>query len=303
MNKLKKFVMERMQRLKALLKNRVNLFYILAFIPLVLVSYFNVFGAIIPTFGFLLLFLKKDDLSFHLRTNLIERVLGFFIVFASFFLYYMLVPFIFSSLTFYGGPNYIAYIFGLCLAFFGFSSFRNVFTPLFLMVAAASNRFVSEWLGFYLSPYVVPSFTSLIAGILQTLGIGVETPSPSVIVLQTWKGALPILLVWSCVGIDSILIFSIILVIFLFEDESNTKTKVSWSIVGIIGTVLVNIIRVTLIFLTDYFYGSEAGGRFHYTVGYILFFAWLAFFFFVFSKRQGILRRIQQIWHLREHNP
>ena len=292
-----------MQRLKALLINKVDLFYILAFMPLVLVSYFNVFGAIIPMFGFLLLFLKKDDLPFHLRTNLIERALGFFVIFISFFLYYMLVPFIFPSLTFYGAPNYIAYIVGLCLAFFGFSSFRKVFTPLFLMVAASSNRFVSEWLGYYLSPYVVPSFTGLIAGILQMLGIGVATPSPAVIILQTMNGPLPIRIVWSCVGVDSVLIFSIILVTLLFENGSNAKTKLLWSVIGIIGTVIVNIIRVALIFLTDYFYGSEAGGRFHYTAGYILFFAWLAFFFFLFSKRQAIRKWIQQIWLIRGHNP
>jgi len=48
------------------LKNRVNLFYVLALIPLVLVSYFNMFGAIIPTFGFILLLMKKEELVFRI---------------------------------------------------------------------------------------------------------------------------------------------------------------------------------------------------------------------------------------------
>jgi len=288
-----------MKRLKALLENKVNLFYFFAFMPLVLVLYFNAFGAIIPTFGFLLLLLKKDDLPFYIRTNLIERLLGFFVILISFFLRLrapMLVRIVFSLSIHFGGLNYIVYIVGLCLAFLGLSSFKHVFTPLFLMVAASLNRFLSEWLGVYLSPHVVPSITSLLAGILQALGIGVETPSPSVIVLQTWRGSLPVAIVWSCVGIDSILIFSIILVVFLFEDESNVKTKVLWSIVGIVGTVLLNIIRLTLIFITDYLYGFEAGGQFHYAVGYILFSAWLAFFFFAFSKRQTIAKKTKQIW-------
>ena len=295
-----------MQRLKALLENKVNLFYVLAFIPLMLVSYFNVFGAIIPTFGFLLLFLKKDDLSFHLKTNLIGRVLGLFVIFISFFLRLrepMLIRIVFSLSIHFGGLNYIVYIVGLCLVFLGLSSFKHVFTPLFLMVAASLNRFMSEWLGVYLSPHVVPSITSLLAGILQALGIGVETPSPSVIVLQTWRGSLPVAIVWSCVGIDSILIFSIILVVFLFEDESNVKTKVLWSIVGIVGTVLLNIIRLTLIFITDYIYGFEAGGQFHYAVGYILFFAWLAFFFYAFSERQAIVERTRRTWQFMRGNP
>jgi len=289
---------EKMQRLEAFvtfLKNRVDLFYVLAFIPLVLVSYFNVFGAIIPTFGFLLLFLKRDELTFYVTTHLVERVLGFSIIFSSFFLYYILVPFIFSSMTFYGSPNYIAYIFGLCLAFFGVSSFKKVFTSLFLMVAASSNPFVSKWLEQYLSSYVVPFFADLVVGILKILGISVTTGSQGVIILQTWNGPLPLAIIWSCVGVTSMFIFSTILVVLLFEDSSNIKTKLLWSFIGIFGTFLVNVIRVTLIFLTDFYLGSEAGGRFHYTAGYILFFAWLAFFFFIFSKRNAILRGIQLI--------
>lgn len=289
-----------MQELEAFitfLKNRVSLFYVLAFIPLVLVSYFNVFGAIIPTFGFLLLFLKKEELAFYVNIHFVERVLGSSIIFSSFFLYYTLVPFVFPSLTFYGAPNYIAYIFGLCLAFFGVSSLKKAFSPLFLMVAASSNPFVSKWLEQYLSSYVVPFFTDLIVGILKILGISLTTSSQGTIILQTWNGPLPLRIIWNCVGVNSIFIFSIILVVLLFEDSSNIRTKLLWSSIGIFGTFFVNIIRVTLIFLTDYYLGSEAGGRFHYTAGYILFFTWLAFFFFLFSKRDAILRGIQLIRH------
>jgi len=289
-----------MQKLEAFitfLKNRVSLFYVLAFIPLVLVSYLNVFGAIIPTFGFLLLFLKKEELAFYVNTHFVEKVLGSSIIFSSFILYYTLVPFVFPSLTFYGSPNYIAYIFGLCLAFFGVSSLKKAFSPLFLMIAASSNPFVSKWLEQYLSSYVVPFFTDLIVGILKILGINLTNGSQGTIILQTWNGPLPLRIIWNCVGVNSMFIFSIILVVLLFEDSSNIRTKLLWSSIGIFGTFLVNVIRVTLIFLTDYYLGSEAGGRFHYTAGYILFFTWLAFFFFIFSKRDAILRRIQLIRH------
>jgi len=289
--------MQKLEAFTTFLKNRVSLFYVLAFIPLVLVSYFNVFGAIIPTFGFLLLFLKKEELGFYVKTHFVEKVLGFSIICSSFFLYYLLVPFVFSSLTFYGAPNYIAYIFGLCLAFFGVSSLKKAFSPLFLMVAASSNPFVSKWLEQYLSSYVVPFFTDLVVGILMILGINLTNGSQGTIILQTWNGPLPLRIIWNCVGVNSMFIFSIILVVLLFEDSSNIRTKLLWSFIGIFGTFLVNIIRVTLIFLTDFYLGSEAGGRFHFTAGYILFFTWLAFFFFLFSKRDAILRGIQLIRH------
>jgi len=283
-----------MERLKVFLHSMdtADLFYILGFIPLLIVSYFNIFGAIIPMMGFLLLLLKKEELPIRLTANLFERALAFLVILGSFFLYYILLPFGFLSPTIpYGGPNYIMYIFGLCLLFIGLSSLRKVFTPLFLMVAASSNRLISAWLGSYLSSIVVPPLTTLVANILKVLGISLTTPFEGVIILQTWNGPLPLRIIWECVGIDSILIFSIILVVLLVEEAVETRTKLLWSFVGIFGTILVNVIRVTLIFITDYFFGFEAGARFHYTAGYVLFFAWLGFFFLIFSKRESILRK------------
>jgi len=288
--------MQRLKTIEVLLRNRVNLFYFLAFIPLVLISYFHIFNAIIPTFGFLLLFMKREDLPFHIKATPTERALGLILIFASFFLYYLLAPFKLSSRYLYAAPNYIAYIFSLCLTFFGVSSLKKVFTPLFLMVATSSSPFISRWLQQYLSPYVVPFFVNITVGILKFLGISVTTGSQDVIILQTWNGPLPLQIIWNCVGVDSMLIFSIILVVMLFEDTSDIKTKLLWSFIGVLGTFLVNVFRVTLIFITDYYYGAEAGANLHFSVGYILFIAWLAFFMFTFSKRQVILRRMQQIW-------
>ena len=294
--------MQKLEAFATLLKNRVNLFYILAFIPLLIVSYFNIFGVIIPTFGFLLLFLKKQDLPLSFEANLVERALGFSIIFSSFFLYFALVPFVFSSMFYYSVANYILYIFGLYILMFGLPSLKNAFIPLFVMAVASSNPFVSKWLEPYLSPYVVPFFTNLILNILRVLGIPTCVPLSGVIVLQTWNGPLPLRIIWNCVGVDSMTVFSVILVVMLFEEVGGIKTKLLWSFIGVLGTFLINVARVTLIFVTDYFYGSEAGGRLHFSVGYILFIAWLGFFLFVFSKRQAILKRTQQIWHIREHS-
>jgi len=38
--------------------------------------------------------------------------------------------------------------------------------------------------------------------------------------------------------------------------------------------------------LVDYFYGAEVGASVHYVIGYALFSAWLACFFYIYSKRQ-----------------
>jgi len=92
------------------------------------------------------------------------------------------------------------------------------------------------------------------------------------------------------------LVFSIILVVILFEDPSTLKVKVAYSVAGVFGTFALNILRVTVIFLTDYFYGAEVGGFVHYVIGYILFAVWLVFFLYAYSKRKTVQAKIASFW-------
>ena len=276
-------------------RNRLNAFYVSAFTPLLLIMYYHVkwpFPMVIPLYGFILLLIKKRNLSLRHEAGNIQKVLGLLVILGSFFVYYALVPF-FPYMAFYGPISYAAYIFGLFLTFFNIHALREAFTPIFLIVAATSSSFVSNWLEPYFTPYM-PHFVSLIAAILRTLGIRVTTHGLT-IVLYTLKGPLYMWFVWACVGVASMLIFSIILVVILFEESASLKTKLVWAFIGLIGTFILNIVRVTIIFLADYFYGFEVGGKIHYVIGYALFITWLAFFFYTFSKRQAILGKIQVI--------
>jgi phosphotransferase system glucose/maltose/N-acetylglucosamine-specific IIC component len=40
-----------------------------------------------------------------------------------------------------------------------------------------------------------------------------------------------------------------------------------------------------MIFVTDYFYGYEAGAQVHYFIGYAIFITWISIFFYAFSKK------------------
>jgi len=276
-------------------RNKLNAFYVLAFIPLLLIVYYHVkwpFSMVIPMYGFILLLIKKQNLSLRHEAGNIQKAFGLLVVLGSFFVYYALVPFS-PSMGFYGSANYAVYIFGLFLMFYDISALREAFTPIFLIVAATSSSFISNWLELYLTPYI-PHFVSFIAAILRTLGIEVTTHS-QIIVLHTVEGPLPMVFVWACVGVASMLIFSMILVITLFEESANLRTKLVWAFIGLIGMFILNIFRVTIIFLADYFYGFEVGGKVHYTLGYALFITWLAIFFYTFSKRQVISGKIQSI--------
>lgn len=279
-------------------RSKLNLFYILAFAPLLLVFYYVPFSAVIPFYGFLLLSLKRDKLSEFKGANLVQEILGVTIVGCSFLIYYGIVT-IYSQVVFYSPANYTVYLLGLFLAFFRFSALKEAFAPLFLIVAATSSTLISVWLKPFLSPFA-NDFAHIIAGILSALGVKTslyyigDTPIISVLSLsgKTVSGSF----VYECIGIYSMLVFSIILIVILFEDPSSPKVKALYSVAGLLGTFALNILRVTIIFLVNYFYGANTGGTVHYVIGYALFSIWLVCFLYIYAMRQAFHARITSFW-------
>ncbi|UCC33970.1 MAG: exosortase/archaeosortase family protein, partial [Candidatus Bathyarchaeota archaeon] len=278
--------------------NRLNLFLILSLLPLLLVVITHLgwpFAILVPVYGFILVLIKKDDLSSHLGSEGVQSVLGVLIAGSSFFLYYALVP-LFASAGFYGGVNYAVYLFGLFLIFFELSALREAFSPIFLLLAASSVGVVSQWLEHYFSWYV-PHYVQFIVVILNMMGFGAETRPPDAIMLQTVEGGLILGFVWECVGVNSMLLFSILLVVTLFEESARLRTKFLWAVVGFLGVFLMNVIRLVIIFVADIFYGSSVGGQIHYFIGYVLFISWLVIFLYLFSQRRVLSEKIVGLWH------
>lgn len=278
--------------------NRANQFYIFAFAPLLLVFYYNPFSVIIPFYGFLILILKYQKLLGFKEANSIQKILGSILVVGSFFIYYV-VTLMYPGATFYTPANYTVYLFGLFLIFFDFSALKEAFSPLFLIVAATSSSFIAKWLKPFLSPYA-NDIAYIVVNILRVLGVDANISyfsNTSIIAFRSLSGKMIYgAFVYECLGAYSALVFSIILVVILFEDPGRLKVKLAYAIVGLLGTFALNILRVTVILLVDYFYGAEVGGTVHYVIGYALFSAWLGIFFYIYSKRQTLHAKITSFW-------
>lgn len=278
-------------------QNKPTVFYILAFVPLVLIVYYQPgwpFAVISPAYGFILLTIKRPSFFAHHGANSIQKAIGITILFGSFFLYYPLVS-LFPRAAYYSVANYVTYILGLTLTFFEISALKEAFTSIFLIVAATVNSLLFAWLEPLLTPYI-HHFVSLMSIILKTLGMNVTTQYPDILIIHTFEGPIASIFSWGCVAGSSI-VFSIILVVFLIEERTTLRTTLSWAFIGIFGTLIVNIIRLTIIFLSYHFYGFEVGEKVHYVIGYALFITWLLLFFYIFSRRQAVLRKIQLIRH------
>jgi exosortase/archaeosortase family protein len=282
-------VVFRLQPISFFLRDRLNLFYLLAFAPLTAVAYFSIIRAVIPMYAFVLLLLKKDRLSSFGKPGIVQTTLGVLILVTSLFTYFVLIPlfsFTYTIVDPYGIANYVLHLLGLFLVFFSLQALREAFSPLFLIIATTSSFFISESLAPALSPILIPFFMHVIDALLKILGYNITTNySMRTMTLQTWRGPVPAIFDWGCVGVYSTLVFTIILIVILFEEKSILRTKILWAVIGVIGTNIVNVIRVLTIFLTDYAFGAEAGAQVHYFVGYVLFITWLVIFFLFMSRR------------------
>lgn len=288
------------KRFHGVLEDKINVFYILAFLPLLLIGYYryaffsNPLGALIPFYGFLILLIKKDKLSeYAMETNAFQRFFGVFIALGSFFLYYILVAII-PWTGFYGVANYLVYLFGLFFIFFKISALKQAFTAFFLIVAGALTGLSFRWIEFQMAP-TVPYYVHLFSSALGLFGIKNSMPNPTTILLYTPRGVLPVLFEAGCIGVYSLIIFSILIVITMLETSASRRTKLLWSLIGLIGVFAVNIIRLLIVIVSMYLYGYDFGQRVHQVIGYVLFLSWVAIFLLLFTKRQTILGKIQLV--------
>jgi exosortase/archaeosortase family protein len=279
------------------LKNRVSLFYVLSFLPLFLISYFNAWSLVIDFYGFIFLLLKDQKLHLAKKANLLQRITGLAIIAISFFVYYALVLVI-PTAGFYGGANYVVFLLGLFLIFFDLSALKEAFTPLFFIAAATSSGLVEKWVEPLFTPYL-GDVASLIVSILRLIGINAKlfySNSMPVFSFSSLSGNLVVTsFIYGCLGVSSALVFSIILLVVMVEDPSSLQVRLLASVIGILGTFALNIIRVTIILLTDYFYGAEAGSTVHYIIGYAFFSAWLVIFLYLYFKRNVVYVKIRSL--------
>lgn len=285
------------------LSDRLNIFFILAFLPLVPSELYQAFlfgqtlGILIPLYGFLILLIKKERLSeYILETNTPQKVLGVMILFCSLFAHYA-VAYFFQQAAFYGLVNYTLHLIGLFLIFFRVSAFKQGFSAFFLIASSGFAGLTFRWIEVQISP-LVPDYVRLLSFLLTLFGID-HVASARSILLYTPKGLLPVAFEAGCIGIYSVIIFSMIIVVTMIETPTTVRTKLLWSVLGLLGVFILNIIRLFIVIISMNFYGWDFGQSVHQVIGYALFLSWLAVFLLLFSKRQDILDRVQLMFSRR----
>ncbi len=147
-------------------------------------------------------------------------------------------------------------------------------------------------------------------GLLDILGYSVALTYP---VSLPEYGSLPLMTVsaggelvrasvaWPCAGVHSLLLFTLITLVFFKKTTMDKERKVIFFLVGAAGTYLSNVFRIATYFTISVHYGKEAGLIFHNSYGELYFVAWmLLYFIIVVAIQSGKITRLRARFRRRQ---
>ena len=169
----------------------------------------------------------------------------------------------------------------LIVAFFGLKSVRQHF----LLPTAYLGVLVFS----YPAENAIPEIQSVqnflaqvLVGMLTLMGIKASIWASNSDIVTVWgrqgiPGANPFAL-WiekSCTGVKGMLAYGSLAILMVLDLKATVGRKLLISLVGLVGTFGINILRLFVIFLSAYQWGVDAGLEVHAYLGYLLFIAWI----------------------------
>ncbi len=168
----------------------------------------------------------------------------------------------------------------LILAIFPFwNSFQDLLTRTVIKL---------NWYGF-ISETIVPYELRIVGIVLTLIHLPVKVGNNFIEFTRPDKTHEAIYLIWNCVGWQSA-VFLIITLITGLSRKYSLRSRLETVLLGILGTYLINILRLVLVIIVYYFFGRLIGSIFHeyivtlFTLIWILFFWWLAYSFVLEEK-------------------
>ncbi len=131
--------------------------------------------------------------------------------------------------------------------------------------------------------YIVPYFVQANVWVIGVLDLGTAIARDNVMFLRGDHGSMALQVFWPSAGVHSIIIFSLVIGAFMLKMNIARPRKIAYFMLGILGTVVVNLIRIfslswyALKVTTD----PAAWEEYHKIAGEIMFLPWLFAFILV----------------------
>ncbi|MEM2909495.1 MAG: archaeosortase/exosortase family protein [Nitrososphaerota archaeon] len=167
------------------------------------------------------------------------------------------------------------------------ASFTLIIMPFYITF----NEFLTEiiksiGLWWFIETYIAPLVARFTASMLALFGLEATLSGP-IVYLNAPGGAIALYIAWNCIGWQSIVIFSAISYLVLKESSSSLLGKLTTTLVGLQGTILVNILRIALVALIAVYVGKGPAIIFHDYFGSFVTFGWLMLFWFISTRTGG----------------
>lgn len=134
--------------------------------------------------------------------------------------------------------------------------------------------------------YVVPYLVKANVWIINQLHLGTAIAKENLMLLRGDHGPMALQVFWPSAGVHSIIIYSLVMMAFLLKMNIERKRKAAYFIIGIIGTIGVNMIRIfsLSIFVLKVSTDPSKFEEFHGVAGEIMFLPWIFIFLLIVTS-------------------
>jgi len=128
--------------------------------------------------------------------------------------------------------------------------------------------------------YVVPYLVQTNAWIITVLDLGIATARDNLLFLRGDHGPFALQVFWPSAGVHSVIIYSLVMMAFLLKMNIPRNRKAVYFVIGIVGTIGVNMIRIfsLSLFVLKVSTNAVEFEEFHSVAGEIMFLPWLFIF-------------------------
>ena len=133
---------------------------------------------------------------------------------------------------------------------------------------------------------LVPIFLQFNSMLINTLNLGTATVKDNILFLSGDHGPFTLQVFWPSLAIHLIITYAAIILVFLFAMNITRKRKITYLVLGIIGTIGANMIRIFILslFALKVTTNIQSFEAFHGKLEYMTFLPWLVIYLIVIYK-------------------
>ncbi|MEM4732976.1 MAG: exosortase/archaeosortase family protein [Candidatus Bathyarchaeia archaeon] len=103
--------------------------------------------------------------------------------------------------------------------------------------------------------------------------------APQLMVIKTFEQRISANVAWPCAGVQSLFIYTVIMILFLRKSSFSTARKLVYFVIGALGTYFINVVRIVAFYVASLEISRSAGAQVHDVYGELFFLGWMGLFF------------------------